>query len=44
MHFQDHKEEMAHHEMTRRLAQQWNNLSQDEKKVQYHTCCQTLDC
>ncbi|XP_025094088.1 uncharacterized protein LOC112563879 isoform X2 [Pomacea canaliculata] len=28
----EHKQEIAHHEMTRRLAQQWNNLSQDDKK------------
>ncbi|KAL8616535.1 hypothetical protein ACOMHN_036567 [Nucella lapillus] len=33
--FKEHKEEMAHHEMTRRLAQQWNNLSQEEKKLYY---------
>ena len=42
VHFQDHKEEMAHHEMTRRLAQQWNNLSQEDKKVQYHASCRTV--
>ncbi|KAK7494942.1 hypothetical protein BaRGS_00013821 [Batillaria attramentaria] len=31
----EHKEEIAHHELTRRLAQQWNNLSQDDKKLYY---------
>ena len=30
---QEQKEEIANHELTRRLAQQWNNLTQDEKKV-----------
>ncbi|KAK7110615.1 uncharacterized protein [Littorina saxatilis] len=33
--FKEHKEEITHHEMTRRLAQQWNNLSQDDKKLYY---------
>ena len=30
---QEHKEEMAHHELTKTLAQQWNALVAEEKRV-----------
>ena len=31
--FQEHEEEIIHPELTKRLAQKWNNLSAEDKKV-----------
>jgi len=31
----EHKEEMAHHELTKTLAQQWNALVPEEKRIYY---------
>ncbi|CAG5133444.1 unnamed protein product [Candidula unifasciata] len=33
--FKEHKEEIAHHELTKSLAQQWNALVPEEKRVYY---------
>ncbi|XP_005111350.1 HMG1/2-like protein [Aplysia californica] len=33
--FKEHKEEIAHHELTKTLAQQWNALVPEEKRIYY---------
>ncbi|ESO98507.1 hypothetical protein LOTGIDRAFT_239042 [Lottia gigantea] len=35
VYFQEFNEEIAHHELTRRLAQKWHVMSQEEKKMYY---------
>ncbi|KAK6166373.1 hypothetical protein SNE40_023085 [Patella caerulea] len=35
LYFQENKEDIAHHELTRRLAHKWHMMSQEDKQVYY---------